>query len=244
MDDVHCAQQVPGSSNPTTASCTVALITEIENSPDDSLSRDIDNADANFIAAMFDNLNGTSVIGNGSFSDGDLSVRPHFKSKHFVWQCMIDGPAVEFPMKVTSLIDNSSHMVLIWLQLVKKLALPIFTLPNPEIINVVITTTKKKAISLTLYVKIWATSTDGQWTSWVVYVIIAPGLCMPIIFGLPFLEINTIICDHKERACIDKKTNYNLLHPEPCKQLPEPRLPLKQQLKINKPLKAHALNNP
>ena len=90
-------------------------------------SRELDNSNTNFVPAMFDNLNAISVIGNGSFYR-DLSVHPYFTSKYCVWQCMIDRPAVEFIMKVSSLIDNSSHMVLIHPQLDEKLVLPIFTL--------------------------------------------------------------------------------------------------------------------
>ena len=38
---------------------------------------------------------------------------------------------------------------------------------------------------------------------------------MPVIFGLPFLEINDIVSDHKNCACIvrNKNINYNLLKP-------------------------------
>ena len=121
------------------------------------------------------------------------------KFKHYVWNCMIEGLAVEFPINISTLIDNGAQMVLIQPELVAKLKLCIFQLCKPEIVNVAISTTTKK-ITLSSYVKI----------SHTIFAVIAPGLCMPIIFGLPFLEINSIVCDHKEWACIDKKTNYNL----------------------------------
>ena len=66
---------------------------------------------------------------------------------------------------------------------------------------------------------------------------------MPIIFGLPFLEINDIICDHKNRACIvrDKNLNYNLLKPIERKAPPPPKLRLRDQLLRNKKFKAETL---
>ena len=66
---------------------------------------------------------------------------------------------------------------------------------------------------------------------------------MPIIFGLPFLEINDILCDHKNRACIvrDKDLNYNLLKPLERKEPPPPKLRLRDQILRNKSHKAATL---
>ena len=216
IDDVHRAQHTrnPGTTI-NTNSQAIASIAEINDSTNDTSSTLMDETDTNFVASMFGTMNTTSVIGDGSFSDGEVSVHPHIKSKHYVWNCLIEGPAVEFPIKISTLIDNGAHMVLICPELVAKLNLCIFLLHKPEVVDVAISTTTKKEITLSSYIKICATSLDGQWTSHTVYAVITPGLCMPIIFGLPFLEINSIVCDHKEQACIDKKTNYNLLHPEP-----------------------------
>ena len=93
------------------------------------------------------------------------------------------------------------------------------------------------------YVEFKVTSLDGQWTSRNFFAIITPGLCMPLILGLPFLEHNGIICDHALHCCIHKKSGYNLLHPElpPPPPLPAPRVPLKKQLKINRRWKREAL---
>ena len=89
-------------------------------------------------------------------------------------------------------------MILIQPELIAKLNLCIFPLGKPGVVDVVISTTTKKEITLSSYIKICATSLDGQWTSCTVYAVITPGLCMLIIFGLLFLEINSIIYDHKE----------------------------------------------
>jgi predicted aspartyl protease len=86
---------------------------------------------------MFGPLAASAVIGNGSFSsEGDSSVCQPFKSKHYVWNCTINGPADEFPIKVSMLIDNGAHMVLIRPETVKQLGLPSFPLPEPEIVDV------------------------------------------------------------------------------------------------------------
>ena len=211
IDDVHRAQCTQ---NPRTTVNTntqaIASITEINDSTNDTSSTLMDETDTNFVASMFGTMNTMSVIGNGNFSDSEVSVCPHIKSKHYIWNCLIDDPAVEFSIKIATLIDNGAHMVLIWPELVAKLNLHIFPLHKPETVDVAISTTTKKEIMLSSYVKIRTTSLDGQWTSHTVYAVIAPGLCMPILYGLPFLELNSIVCDHKEQACIDKKTNYTL----------------------------------
>ena len=64
------------------------------------------------------------------------------------------------------------------------------------------------------FVILKATSLDQVWTSRRVRALIAPDLCMPIIFGLPFLSYNNIVTDHALRSCIDKRSGYNLINPE------------------------------
>lgn len=174
-------------------------------------------------------------------SEGVSSVRQPFKFKHYVWNCTTDAPADEFPIKLSSLIDNGAHMVLIRPETVKKLGLPSYPLPQPETVDVAIsssTTTKK---TLSHFVKFKATSLDGLWTSRTVYAIIAPGLCMPIIFGLPFLEFNGIVADHALRTCIHKNSGYNLINPVIPLPKPAPKPKLKAQLKTNRNFKAEAL---
>jgi hypothetical protein len=155
----------------------------------------------------------SSVIGNGSFSsEEDSSVCQPFKSKHYVWKCMINGPLDEFPVKISSLIDNGAHMILICPETVNKLGLTPIPLPEPEIVDVAISSSSSTKKTLSHFVKFKTTSLDGQWTSRTVFAIIAPGLCMPIIFGLPFLEFNGIVSDHALRACIHKISGYNLIN--------------------------------
>ena len=84
--------------------------------------------DSNFVAStMYGPLAPSAVIGNGSFSsESDNSVRQPLKSKHYVWKCKIDSPADDFPLTISTLIDNGAHMVLIRPETVQKLALPAF----------------------------------------------------------------------------------------------------------------------
>ena len=174
-----------------------------------------DNED--FVAAIFP----SGYIGDNSFSGSDssnasVSTPPPIKSKHFIWDCILNGPSVTFPVTKPSLIDNGCHMVLIRPDVVEELGLPVFALKEPETVDVAISFSKsgisRKKHSLLHFVKLRPSSSDSLFESRLIHAVICPGLCMPVIFGLPFLEV---ICDHKHRACIvrDRKLNYNLLNP-------------------------------
>ena len=189
--------------------------------------------DSDFIASIFGPLSQTSVLGNGSFSESDASVSIPKKSKHYIWKCAIDGPAVEFPVKTMSLIDNRAHIVLICPDLVTKLGLHLSLLPALEIIDIALNSpTKKTQKALTHFVNFQLTSLDGLWTSCSISTFVAPGICVPMILGLLFLEKNKIICDHEMHTCIHKPSNYNLLNPIERKPHPLPKLRLRDQVKI------------
>ena len=171
------------------------------------------------IYATFGPTAGSSVIGNGSFSEGETSMSfPLLKSKHFIWKCKVNGgPTVDFPLMVHTLIDNGAHIVLIHPELVEQLHLPVYTLETPEEVDVAIDTSckKKKKQILSSFVILQLTSPDNMFVAKPVRALITPGLCMPVILGLPWLEHNQIVCDHADRACIVKDLNYDLLHPPP-----------------------------
>jgi hypothetical protein len=57
--------------------------------------------------------------------------------------------------------------------------------------------------------------------------IVAPGLCAPVILGLPFLSHNNIVIDHAARTAIDKTSNFDLLNPVPPPPPPPPKTKLK-----------------
>ena len=198
------------------------------------------------IYATFGPTAASAVLGNGSFSEGEHSVSlPPIKSKHFIWKCNIDaGPTVDFPVAAHTLIDNGAHIVLIRPQLVEQLQLPVYRLNQPEEVDVAIDSSckKKEKQILSSFVILRVTSLDHTFVAKPVRALITPGLCMPVILGLPWLEHNKIVCDHADRACIVKDLDYDLLHP-PQVTLPKPPKPrLKQQLLQNKQLKKLALH--
>ena len=242
----RASKKTSSAPNPVAATSSNTLSASSSSNPSTGSSSSIiemnTSDDSNFVASMFGPLASAAVLGNGSFSsESDSSVRQPFKSKHYVWKCTINGPADEFPVKFSTLIDNGAHMVFIRPDTVTKLGLPSYPLPQPEVVDVAISSSTTTQKTLSHFVKFKATSLDGLWTSRTVYAIITPGLCMPIIFGLPFLEFNGIISDHSLRACIHKNSGYNLLHPvlPPPKVAPKPKL--KEQLKANRIFKSEAL---
>lgn len=85
----------------------------------------------------------------------------------------------------------------------------------------------KRVVTLTEWVKLSMYDSVGAWTSKTVRAVIAPGLCAPVILGLPFLAHNNIVVDHASRTAIDKLTGFDLLNPK----APPAPLPPKNKLK-------------
>ena len=183
----------------------------------------------------------SAVLGNGSFSEDDVS--PPLRSKHFVAKLNIAATHLDFPLTFSTLIDNGAHLVLIRPEVVEALKLERHLLKVPETVSVAISENNKKKVKMTLhhYVKFEVTSLDNAWTSKTVHAIIAPGLCMPVILGLPFLVHNDIVTDHKARSCIDKKCGYNLMNPAPIAPPRPPRRRAKDQIKFTKAAKKATL---
>ncbi|KIK01091.1 hypothetical protein K443DRAFT_678677, partial [Laccaria amethystina LaAM-08-1] len=97
-----------------------------------------------------------------------------------------------------ALIDNGAHFVSIRPELAAKLGLKVYHLHKPE-------SSKKqqqKKTELYHYVKLSLALLDLHWTSRTVRTLATPGLCTPIILGLPWLSHNSIITDHAARRCI------------------------------------------
>ena len=107
----------------------------------------------------------SAALGNGTDSDGSdtVSSLAPLKCKHLVWSCFIDSPLTEFPLKISSLIDNGCHLILIRPDIVKKLGLHISTLKQPETVDVAIKNRKEKLkIELNQYVILKATLRDQK----------------------------------------------------------------------------------
>ena len=165
-----------------------------------------------------------SILTNTAESvDSDDSVSPPLRLPHLFWPCNVFSSLTDFPVQLKTFLDCGSHLVLISPATVDSLALPRFTLSTPENIEVAIGDgSSKKCTTLYEYVKFSATSLDSLWTSRTVHALIAPGLCTPVLLGLPFLCHNKLVMDYEAGSCIDKKTGYDLLNPPPITP-PKPR---------------------
>jgi hypothetical protein len=166
--------------------------------------------------------NGTDSGGSDNVSDLGL-----LKCKHFIWNCTINGLLSEFPLKVSALVDNDCHLVLIRPDIIQKLSLPIHTLHTPEPVDVTIKNGKEKQkCILKEFVILGITSIDQQWSSKHIRAIITPNLCMPLILGIPFLSHNNIVTDHALRSCVNKENSYNLINLKIALPLPPKTLPM------------------
>ncbi|KIK03682.1 hypothetical protein K443DRAFT_94611, partial [Laccaria amethystina LaAM-08-1] len=85
--------------------------------------------------------------------------------------------------------------------LVDKLNLKKAHLHTPELVDVAVNNDQNSHSELHEYVSLSLSSLDAALTSKSVKALIAPGLCMPIILGLPFLIHNTIVTDHAAGSC-------------------------------------------
>ena len=208
----------------------VAAVTTTDDAPSES--------EDDYVTAVMP----SAVLGNGSFSEGDVSAPP-MRSKHFVAKFKVSATHLDFGWTYASLIDNGTHLVLIRPEVADALHLKRHLLKTPETVSVAIDDGRKKEKkTLYDYIEFTVTSLDNAWTSKKVHAIVAPGLCMPLILGLPFLVHNDIVTDHAARSCIDKKTGYNLLHPVPIVPPPPPRKRAKEQIKFTKNAKKVTLS--
>jgi hypothetical protein len=84
---------------------------------------------------------------------------------------------------------------------------------------------EKVVVKLTEYVKLKLYDPNCWWFLKTVRAIIAPGLCSPVILGLPFLSHNRIVIDHHAQMAIDKTTGFDILNPV---APPPPKAPKKK----------------
>ncbi len=137
-----------------------------------------------------------------------------FSMEHLIWHCSIENCSPVFPVtfvNVRALIDDGSHLVLIWPQLVQKLNLCICQLPQP--IKITVALKNAAPTTLTSWVKLKLYNQQKAWTSCTVHTIVVPDLCSDIILGLPFLTANNLIIDPTECSVTDKLSGFDLLHP-------------------------------
>ena len=178
----------------------------------------------------------SAVLGNSSFSEGDVS--PTLHKRHLILKFQIAAQHLDFPLKFNAMLDNGAHVVLIHPDTISELQLERFKLKKPKKVSIAISDKKKETMTLVDYVKFSVTSLDNAWTSKPIFAIIAPGLCLPLILGLPFLIKNNIDIDHADRTAVDKVSSYDLLNPPiiklPCPPPPKLHEHIKQTEKIKK----------
>ncbi|KAG2335659.1 hypothetical protein BDR05DRAFT_1024893 [Suillus weaverae] len=104
----------------------------------------------------------SAVLGNGTDS-GEECVAP-LQTPHLRWDCLVDGPAVSSPLKVSALIDHGSSLVLIGEELVAKLGLRRRQLAKPFPVSPALSKNKDSFL-LSHYVKLSCTSLDQVYTS-------------------------------------------------------------------------------
>lgn len=118
----------------------------------------------------------SAVLGDGTDSD-DECVAP-LQTPHLRWDCLVDGPNVSSPVKVSALIDHGSSLVLIGEDLAKNLGLCCHQLTKPLPVSLAFAKDKKQFL-LSEYVKLSCTSMDLRYRSRTVQAIVAPNLCTP-----------------------------------------------------------------
>jgi hypothetical protein len=164
----------------------------------------------------------SAVLGEGS--DSEYVTTPFFVP-HFFFNCLVGGSTALSQLPVHALIDHGSDSVLIDLLLTDHLHLRRRKLPlRKEVVMAI--GDGKKVFSLDEWVPITIISVDQSWTSRTCRAILAPNLSVPLLFGGPFLSLNSLVIDHELRTCIDKKCGFDLLNPVPIRRSvvkPKPR---------------------
>ena len=155
------------------------------------------------------------TLGNGSDTENenlsDVSVPPcPISIPHLVWIANVISND-DFPFPVDCLLDSRAHLVLIRPEVVADLGLPVQRLKNPVAVSLALngvntTTFLDNCVTLSV------STVNNAWTSRLVTTIIAPGLCMNILLGLPFLTHNKIIIDHEKCFVVHRPSGFDILN--------------------------------
>ena len=155
-----------------------------------------------------------SVVALGD-SDSDNSMSLPLTIPNLCWNASAPGHDGFF-VPVKAMIDNGAHIVLIRPDVVNTLRLEQKRLRIPQMINITMKDEKKekkiKPVLLSHYVLLSLLTVDNSWTSKPICTVIAPGLCMKVLLGLPFLVHNCIVVDHEVPSTIVKDTSIDLLN--------------------------------
>ena len=131
---------------------------------------------------------------------------------HMFWHASVSPPD-SLPLQFDCLLDIGLHLVIIQDQLINDLKLHHQKLQNPIISELVIQPDGPKVLEFNEYVKLKLYDSSGTYTAKTVHAVICWTLCTPVLLGLPFLQHNNIVIDVNSHTAIDKKNQFNLLHP-------------------------------
>ena len=131
---------------------------------------------------------------------------------HMFWHASTSMPN-SLPIQFDWLLDIGLHLVIIREQLVKDLNLHHCKLHEPIISELAMQPDGPKFLKFTHFVKLKLYDSSGTYVTKTVHAVISPTLCVLVLLGLPFLKHNNIVIDVDCHTAIDKKSNFNLLHP-------------------------------
>ena len=131
---------------------------------------------------------------------------------HMFWRASASTPN-SLPIQFDCLLDIGSHLVIIHEQLVKDLNLRHRKLHEPIISELAMQPNGPKFLKFTHFIKLKLYDSSGTYIAKTVCAVISPTLCAPVLLGLPFLKHNNIVIDANCHTAIDKKNNFDLLHP-------------------------------
>lgn len=184
----------------TSAGKTVGVMTST------SHVNDVEESELSLVGAVMP----STVLGADSESEEDVSAP--LTIAHLQWLCSLLGPAFNEPLTVTSMLDCGAHVVLIDSTLVSLLGLHCFCLHKPLPISMALNNTLTSDSHLYEYVKLSPVTPDLSYVSCSIKAIITPGLCVPLLLGLPFLTVNNIGTNFAARIAIDKSCDYDLIN--------------------------------
>ena len=142
----------------------------------------------------------------------DLEFVAPMMVPHMFW-CTSTSVPNSLPIQFDCLLDIGSHLVIIHEQLVKDLNLCHHKLHEPIISKLAMQPDGPKFLKFTHFVKLKLYDSSGTYIAKTVRAVISPTLCAPVLLGLPFLKHNNIVIDVNCHTTIDKKNNFDLLHP-------------------------------
>ena len=131
---------------------------------------------------------------------------------HMFWHASTSMPN-SLPIQFDCLLDIGLLLVIIREQLVKDLNLRHHKLHEPIISELAMQPDGPKFLKFTHFIKLKLYDSSGTYVTKTVHAVISPTLCVLVLLGLPFLKHNNIVIDVDCRTAIDKKNNFNLLHP-------------------------------